>query len=147
MTEKTIKQLIAFDFGLRQIGVASGHVPSGIASELSILSAKEGKPDWNEVETLLKEWQPDLCLVGLPLNMDGSDSELSQRAQKFARQLEGRFAAALGFTIEMVDERLSSFEAKALAREEGHRGDYKTAPVDALAAKILIEQWLSGRKI
>ena len=132
------KQLIAFDFGLRQIGLATGNTISSIASELATISAKQGKPSWQEIETFIKEWKPDLCLVGLPLNMDGTESELSAKARKFARQIEGRF----GLKIEMVDERLSSFEAKGQAKETGHRGDYKTAPIDALAAKILVEQWL-----
>lgn len=134
-----IKQLVAFDFGLRQIGVATGNTISSVASELTTLNAKNGVPDWNQVGKILSEWKPQLVLVGLPLNMDGTDSELSSRASKFARQIEGRFGAK----FEMVDERLSSFEAKGLAREEGHRGDYKAAPIDALAARILVDQWLS----
>ena len=144
--DKTVKQLIAFDFGLRQIGVATGNRARAIASELTTLNAKEGKPNWNEIEQILKEWEPDLCLVGLPLNMDGSESELSTRARKFARQIEGRFGQNLGFKIEMVDERLSSFEAKELAKEGGHKGNYKAAPIDALAAKILVEQWLATNR-
>lgn len=133
-------QLLAFDFGLRQIGLATGNTRTGMASELSVLNAKNGSPDWAEVAKILDEWKPDLCLVGLPLNMDGSESDLSEKSRKFARQIEGRF----GLKTEMVDERLSSFEAKGRAREEGHKGDYKVAPVDALAARILVEQWLGG---
>ena len=139
--QKNITQLLAFDFGLRQIGVASGSTISSIASELATLNAKEGKPHWDQVEKLVTEWQPDLCLVGLPLNMDGSESELSSKARKFARQIEGRF----NLSIEMVDERLSSFEARGQAMEQGHKGDHKAAPIDALAAKILVEQWLSTK--
>lgn len=135
-------QLMAFDFGLRQIGVATGNTRSGIASELTVVNARNGKPNWDEVQKVVREWQPELCLVGLPINMDGTESELSGQARKFARQLEGRF----GFQTEMVDERLSSFEAKGRAREEGHKGDYKAVPVDALAAKILVEQWLDSNK-
>lgn len=134
----SVRQLVAFDFGLRQIGVATGNTISSVASELTTVNAKEGKPNWHDIEKILKEWKPDLCLVGLPLNMDGTESELSGRARKFARQIEGRFNQ----TTEMVDERLSSFEAKGMAKEEGHKGDYKAAPIDALAARILVEQWL-----
>lgn len=133
-------QLLAFDFGLRQIGLATGNSRTGIATELAVVSAKNGKPEWGEIQKFIREWQPDLCLVGLPLNMDGTESELSKKSRKFAHQIEGRF----GLKIEMVDERLSSFEAKGRAREEGHKGNYKTAPVDALAAKILVEQWLES---
>lgn len=133
-----VKQLLAFDFGLKQIGVASASRLIGSASELAMIGAKEGQPQWPEIEKLIQEWKPDLCLVGLPLNMDGSESVLSQRARKFANQIHGRF----GTKIEMVDERLSSFEAKHQSAEQGHRGDYKKAPIDALAAKILAEQWM-----
>jgi len=134
-------QLLAFDFGLKQIGIASGSTISCVSSELCVLNAKEGQPNWSHVEEILGDWKPKLCLVGLPLNMDGSESELSLRATKFARRLTGRF----GVSIEMVDERLSSFEAKAISQEEGHDGNYKKAPIDALAAKIILDQWLSVR--
>jgi len=134
-----IKQVVAFDFGLKQIGVATGSALSGIATELCILKAKDGAPNWHEVAQLLEEWKPDICLVGLPLNMDDTESQLSTRARKFANRLHGRS----GMKIEFVDERLTSFEAKHVSRELGHKGDYKKAPVDALAAKLLAEQWLS----
>lgn len=134
----SIKQIIAFDFGLKQIGVASGSILSGMTTELCVLKAKDGKPDWREVTKLLEEWQPDIGLIGLPLNMDDSESDLSARARKFANQLHGR----TGLAVEFVDERLTSYEAKNIAREMGHKGDYKEAPIDALAAKLLAEQWI-----
>ncbi len=138
MKTQGIKQVIAFDFGLKQIGVATGSVLSGIATELCILKAKDGAPDWHEITQILEEWHPDICLVGLPLNMDDTESAISTRARKFANQLHGR----TGIKIEFVDERLTSFEAKAMSKEQGHKGDYKDAPIDALAARLLAEQWL-----
>lgn len=138
---KELKQILAFDFGLRQIGVASASPLSGIATELTTLKAKDGNPNWHEIALLLNEWKPDLCLVGLPLNMDDSESELSRRARKFANQIHGRY----GLVTEMVDERLTSFEAKEIAKQSGHGGDFTKAPVDALAAKLLAEQWLRQR--
>jgi putative Holliday junction resolvase len=129
---------MAFDFGLRQIGVAVGNCLLATTQPLDILRAREGQPDWTAVEKLIAEWQPDLLLVGDPLNMDGSDSELGERARKFARRLHGR----LGLQIVMVDERLSSFEAKQISREQGHRGDYHRQPVDSFAAELLLQSWL-----
>ena len=85
----------------------------------------------------MKEWQPDLVLVGLPLNMDDSESELSARARKFANRLHGRF----GVKVEMVDERLSSFEAKSEVMERGGSRDYKNNPVDSIAARLILESW------
>lgn len=130
---------MAFDYGLRQIGVAIGNALLGTSQALPILKAKDGIPDWQAVEALVQEWQPDLLLVGEPINMDGTESELSRRANKFGRRLHGR----LGLAVEMVDERLSSFEAKTLSRERGHSGDYHREPIDSLAAELILQTWLS----
>ncbi len=131
---------MAFDFGLRQIGVAVGNTSLGTSQGLTVLSARDGQPDWRVLEALFEEWQPDLVLVGDPLNMDGSVSELAERARRFARRIEGRFALA----TEMVDERLSSFAVKSEAREAGHRGDYHKNPVDSEAAALILRDYLSG---
>lgn len=130
---------MAFDFGLRQIGVAMGNCLLGTTQPLNILRAKDGVPDWRALQVLVEEWRPDLLVVGEPLNMDGSDSALSAQANKFARRLHGR----LGLEVVMVDERLSSFEAKHSSREQGHRGDFKRHPVDSLAAELILRTWLA----
>lgn len=130
---------MAFDFGLRQIGVAMGSCLLESTRSLPIVLARDGIPDWSAIEHLVKEWQPGLLIVGEPLNMDGTPSELSNRANKFARRIHAR----LGIKTEMVDERLSSFEAKQLSREQGHRGDYHKQPVDSLAAELILQTWFS----
>lgn len=130
---------MAFDFGLRQIGVATGNSLLGTTQPLPILLARDGIPLWQELEALVLEWRPDLLVVGDPINMDGSDSELSQRARKFARRLHGR----LGLEVVMADERLTSFEAKQNSREHGHRGDYKKKPIDSQAAELILQAWLT----
>jgi putative Holliday junction resolvase len=106
---------------------------------LPIVKAKDGQPEWAALEALIDEWRPDLVVVGDPLNMDGSASELSALAAKFARRLHGR----LGLEVAMIDERLSSFEAKHNSREQGHRGNYKRQPVDSLAAELILKTWLA----
>ena len=130
---------MAFDFGLRQIGVAMGNSLLGTTQPLPILRAKDGIPDWQALQTLVTEWSPDVLVVGDPLNMDGTVSELSTRARKFARRLEGR----LGLEVAMSDERLSSFEAKQNSREQGHKGDFKAQPIDSLAAELILRSWLA----
>jgi putative Holliday junction resolvase len=130
---------MAFDFGLRQIGVAMGNCVLGTTQPLAVLKARDGEPEWRLLECLVAEWRPDLLVVGDPLNMDGSVSELSVQAGKFARRLHGR----LGLEVAMVDERLSSFEAKSESRERGHRGDFKRQPVDSLAAELILRTWLA----
>lgn len=103
-----------------------------------MVRARDGIPDWATLEALISEWQPDGLLVGLPLNMDGSASELSQRAEKFGRRIGERFQ----LPVIHVDERLSSFEAKQLLREQGHSGDYVDEPADSLAAQLILDTWL-----
>ena len=130
--------LLGFDYGTKQIGVAVGQAITGQARELCVLKAQNGVPDWQKVEALIKEWQPDAIVVGLPLNMDGSKSEMSERAEKFARRLNGRF----NLPVHTHDERLTTFEAKGQRLAQGQRGGYREHPVDALAAALLLEGWL-----
>ncbi len=140
MLEKNdIQVLLAFDYGTKNIGVASAQTITKTAQALPGLKAKDGIPDWAQIEKLLKEFQPDLVLVGLPLNMDGSESELSTRARKFANRIHGRF----GVKVDMIDERLSSFSAKGEVIEKGGSRNYKQNPVDSIAARIVLEDWLA----
>ena len=116
-----------------------GNQETGTSQALTTLRARDGIPDWVEVGKLLAEWQPVQLIVGQPLNMDGSESELSRLAAKFGRRLEGRY----GLPVEYMDERLSSFEAKQQLREAGHSGDYHKNPADELAAQLILQSWLN----
>ena len=137
---------IAFDFGLKQIGVAYGQTLTNTAKGLSIVKAHDGIPQWISISALLDQWKPSVVLVGLPLNMDGSESELSTRARKFARRLEGRF----GIQVKMVDERLTSQEAKSLLREQSQnqrgRNDDLTK-IDHIAAALILQSWLDDQSL
>lgn len=130
--------ILAFDYGLRQIGVAVGNSLLGTTQPLTVLRAKDGIPDWLALEAVVREWRPDLLVVGDPLNMDGTLSELATRARKFGRRLHGR----LGLPVTMTDERLSSYAAKGEQRDRGHRGDYKAVPIDSYAAELILQTWL-----
>ncbi len=130
--------LMAFDYGLKNIGVAYGQSITGTASELPPLKARDGVPDWQQLEQLLKQWQPVRLLVGLPLNMDDTETDLCPRVRKFANRLHGRF----GLQVELYDERLTTRMAKEEAAERGHHGHYASAPVDSIAARLLLESWL-----
>lgn len=139
MSLNTIRLVLGFDYGTKQIGVAVGQVITGQARELCTLKAQNGTPNWQQVEQLIKEWLPDALVVGLPLNMDGSESEMCERANKFARRLNGRF----NLPVHMQDERLTTFEAKGERFGHGQLStSYKQNPVDALAAALLLESWL-----
>jgi len=131
--------VLAFDFGTRRIGVAVGNELLKSARELTPLPARDGIPDWDQLARLIKEWQPDLFVVGLPLNMDGSESAMSTRARKFGNRLHGRY----GKPCQMVDERGTTREAKQIAHAAGHRGNYREDSVDGIAAVLILEGWFA----
>ncbi|MDI9221152.1 Holliday junction resolvase RuvX [Pantoea sp. EA-12] len=129
--------LLGFDFGTKSIGVAVGQQLTGTARALTALKAQDGTPDWNLIEKLLKEWQPDYVVVGLPLNMDGTEQPLTVRARKFANRLHGRF----GVRVELQDERLSTVEARADLFERGGFRALQKGQVDSQSAVIILEDW------
>ena len=133
---------MAFDFGLRQIGVATGNCLLGTTQPLPILTAKDGVPDWRVLEGLVDEWGPDLLVVGDPLNMDGSDSELSVTRPQIRAAL-ARSTGPAGGHDRRAAEQLRS-EA-AISREQGHRGDFKQQPVDSYAAELILRTWLADQ--
>ncbi|MDE8752967.1 Holliday junction resolvase RuvX [Pectobacterium polaris] len=136
------RTILAFDFGTKSIGVAIGQEITGTARALTSFKAQEGIPDWQKVEKLLSEWQPDLVVVGLPLNMDGTEQPLTARARKFANRLHGRF----GIAIELHDERLSTVEARADLFERGGFKALDKGSVDAASAVIILESWFDAQR-
>jgi len=129
--------LLGFDFGPRKIGVAVGQEVTATAAPLTTLRCRDDKPDWPRIEALIKEWHPDAAVVGLPFNMDDTETEIAPLARRFARQIHGRF----GLPVHLVDERLTTIEARRLL---GPKATTREA-VDAMAAKLLLETWLSER--
>jgi putative holliday junction resolvase len=127
--------ILGFDYGSKKIGVACGQSLTGTANPLTALVSHGGVPDWGVIEKLIAEWQPSAFVVGLPLNMDDSESESSERARRFARQLHGRFAKP----VWMVDERLSTREARQQLGNRQKRGP--DPRVDSLAAVMMIESY------
>ncbi|MEW6691390.1 MAG: Holliday junction resolvase RuvX [Pseudomonadota bacterium] len=151
---------LGFDFGERRIGVAVGQAVTGTARPLVVLPTKNrGQPDWPAIERVLREWRPEGVVVGVPRRDDGSDYPVTPQAERFARQLHGRF----GLRVETVDERLSSFEASdrfarsesGIADRRGRRPssmdgggqrlgfDKRATAVDAGAAAVILETWFS----
>ena len=120
---------MGFDFGMKRIGVAVGQKVTHTASGLTVVQACDGIPRWEYLDKIVLDWQPEKFIVGLPLNMDGSKSEMSQKAHKFSRRLSSRY----NIQSEMFDERLTSFEARE-HEEKIH--------IDAIAARLILESWL-----
>ncbi|MFP8968181.1 Holliday junction resolvase RuvX [Pokkaliibacter sp. CJK22405] len=131
--------VLAFDFGAKRIGLAFGQSLTGTASPAGTISARDGIPDWDELGRIVAHWQPDALVVGIPLNMDGSISEMAHRARKFANRLHVRY----GLPCFLADERLTSREAKEIHRARGGSSHYRSDPVDALAAQLIVESWLT----
>jgi putative Holliday junction resolvase len=132
--------LLGFDYGSRRIGVAVGQRITGTASALTTLTARDGQPDWTEVELLIATWKPDALVVGLPLALDGSHSDSTRAAERFARRLHGRFQ----LPAYLHDERLSSHAAEHWTDKRSG----KPAPRDTLdkvAAQIILQDWLDSQ--
>ena len=124
--------VLAIDFGLRRMGLAIGQSITGTASPMDSIAASDGVPGWAELDLLVADWRPDFLVVGLPINMDGSESEMSGRVRRFAKILEKRYS----MPVELTDERLTTREAKhAFPGTDDH----------AAAARLIAESWLCQR--
>ena len=130
-----MQTLLGFDFGRQRIGIAVGQKLTRTATALCTLDSRNEKPDWEAISELINSWQPGALVVGLPLHADGSDSDITKAARKFARQLEGRYR----LPVHTMDERLSSHAATELKNQgktAGNKG------IDAIAASIILQNWL-----
>jgi len=129
--------LLAFDYGLRKIGVAVGQTVTNTATPLETLRAVENRPDWGGIARLIQAWQPEALVVGLPFDLDDREAEVAPQARRFARQLQGRF----GLPVHLADEKLTSREARQLGRGRIRNIEQ----LDAIAAKLILETWLHDR--
>jgi len=130
--------VMSFDFGTKRIGIATGQRLTGTTQALNPIKAQNGIPDWQQLEAIIQEWNPDAFVTGLPLNMDGTLSSISLRARKFARRLEGRFHRP-SYTH---DERLTSFEAKGIVMSHTQERNFGRYSVDGIAAQLILESWM-----
>ena len=123
--------LLCFDCGIKRIGTAVGQTITSTATALKIIKTINNKPDWNSITRLIDEWGPDLLIVGKPYQLDGTRQEMTDIAERFSRQLEGRYK----IKVEMIEEQLSSYEARRELKS--------TYDLDAVAARLILETWLS----
>lgn len=136
---------LAFDYGLKRIGVAVGQELTGTASPRPAVAARDGAPDWQAIAALVAEWRPQAFVIGVPYNMDDTRQEMTDRAERFGRQLHGRF----NLPVHSVDERLSSIEGEdrlRAARQAGRRGRIAKPEIDSAAACVLLETWLNAER-
>jgi len=144
--KKTQRTLLGFDFGTKRIGIAIAQEVTGTANPLTTLTAVKHKPDWDSISKIIKEWQPDLLVVGLPLHMDGTEQPMTQAARRFSNQLNGRYQ----IPIALMDERLSSNEAESILNEQSGSGSVfrgslfqDKAQIDMISAQLILQSWMA----
>lgn len=140
-SNSTTRSVLSFDFGTKSIGVAIGQELTGTATLLAAIKANDGIPDWSKIEKLVQDWQPQLILVGLPLNMDGTEQPFTARARKFAKRLEERFS----LPVILQDERLTTTDARSRIFAEGGYRKLTKDRIDSLSAQIIFESWYEQR--
>ena len=132
-------KLLGFDFGTKRIGVASGETITCTAQPLETVPAKDGIPNWDDITNIIKEWQPEKLIVGLPLKNDGTELHTTNRAKKFANRLHEKTK----LPVIMQNENYSTVEAKSQAFETGGFRKLQKAQIDSLAACIILEDWMN----
>lgn len=135
----TTRTLLGFDFGMKNIGIAVGQELTRTANPLTAIKAHDGIPDWELIARLLQEWQPALLVVGLPLNMDGTEQTMTAAARRFGNRLHGRF----GLPVEWQDERLTTYEALDQMGIRSKMDSRQRSDVDQLSAQLILQSWLN----
>jgi putative Holliday junction resolvase len=132
--------VLAFDFGEKRIGVATGETLLGCAHPLTVIRAETNDDRFAAIAKLVAEWQPVQFVVGLPMHMDGTEHEMTRMARKFAERLQRRHKIPLSF----ADERLTSVDAESLLRETGRNSKSAKPLLDAVAAQLILQTWFES---
>lgn len=137
--DNTPKILLGFDFGTKRIGVAIGQTITQSARPLDTVQAKDGVPNWHAIDNLVKKWLPEAFVVGIPLNMDGTDQPMSQKAREFARGLHERYQ----LPVHEMDERLTTKDAREQLFNHGGYKALQDGQVDRVAAQLILQNWFA----
>jgi putative Holliday junction resolvase len=132
------RTVLGFDFGTKSIGVAVGQEVTGTATPLNAVKAVDGIPNWDSVAKVFDEWQPNIVIVGLPLNMDGTYQQVTYSAKKFSNRLHAKFKKP----VETWDERLTTADARAQLFELGGFKKLDKGKVDSVSACIIVQSWM-----
>lgn len=135
----TSRTILGFDFGMKNIGIAVGQELTHTANPLTAIKARDGIPDWEHIRKLLDEWKPQLLIVGLPLNMDGTEQDMTAAARRFGNRLHGRF----NIPVEWQDERLTTYEALDQMGIRSKMDTRQRSDVDQLSAQLILQSWLN----
>ena len=132
--------VLCFDFGEQRIGIAVGEHLLAIANPLTTIDNESNEIRFEVISKLVKEWQPKLLIVGLPLSIDGAETSVTQLCKKFARRLNGRF----NIPVMMIDERYSSVEASDILNQSGIKGLAQKVMLDQVAAQTILQSYFDG---
>ena len=138
----TARTLLGFDYGKKRIGVAVGQELTATASPAETLHCRGDQPDWAGITRLIDTWRPQALIVGLPLNMDGTEHELTEAARWFGQELDQRY----GLPVYWIDERLTTIEATHLLAGTAKNARRRHADIDKVAAQLILETWLAQNK-
>lgn len=131
--------LFGIDFGMKRIGVAIGQTVTKTARPLETLQANQGEPDWLVIDKLIKKWNPDAIVIGIPLNMDGTEQQVTMAARRFAKELRNH----TNIKIYKIDERLTTKEARDRLFDEGGYKALQGGQIDQIAAQLILENWFA----
>jgi putative Holliday junction resolvase len=137
INDKEIKIVIGFDFGMKRIGVAVGQTITKTARPLDTIQAKDGVANQQAINKVIQKWLPDALIVGVPLNMDGSDQPITQTAKQFAEWLRTHFQ----LPVYEIDERLTTKDARERLFIEGGYKALQGGQVDRVAAQLILQNW------
>jgi putative Holliday junction resolvase len=139
-----VQTVLAFDFGLKRIGIAAGDTLTATAAPRPAVAVHQQGPDWNAITREVRMLSPRRLVVGAPYNADGTPGALAPAARRFAAELERRF----GLPVNLVDVRWSSLEASAALKAQRSSGERKRRvrkeDIDSAAAAVILERWLTG---
>ncbi len=140
--DSTSKVILAFDFGLKNIGLAIGQEVTRTAQTFYSLKASNGEPEWSKLDELIEEWQPKLFVVGKPLNMDGTRSKIQKKSDKFSYLLNKRYS----IPVELIDERLTTKEAKERLSCKEKSPISFSKDLHQTSAQIILENWFEENR-
>jgi len=135
---KKANVILGIDFGLSKIGIAIGQMITKTAQPIAILKASKGVPEWSVLQKLIDEWGVDTIVIGLPLNMDGTEQPITKKAKTFGEAIKKRFELPLYFS----DERLTSVSAREFMHTH-IKGQARFANADGVSAKLIVESWMN----
>ena len=136
--------IIAFDFGLQRTGIAVGNTLTGSASPECTLQSQNEQPNWQAISDLFNEWKPNQLVVGMPIELDGSENPLKKRIDRFCNQLNGRY----NLPVDQENEQFTSIEAAGRLkqlRQSGRKKKVSKEDVDKIAASIILENWMQNK--